>query len=89
MRPGKKHSRVRVMLMMESAVQNPVLIQTGDAYIDQHANYRDMSIRGKRGGMIARFGLPAIGGKKMARTARKMSELHMAHGCFVGSDSRM
>jgi hypothetical protein len=28
MRPGKKQSRVRVMLMIESAVQNPDLTQT-------------------------------------------------------------
>lgn len=31
MRPGKKQSRVRVMLMIESAVQNPALTQTVDA----------------------------------------------------------
>lgn len=31
MRPGKKQSRVRVMLMNESALQNPALTQTVDA----------------------------------------------------------
>lgn len=31
MRPGKKQSRVRVMLIIESAVQNPALTQTADA----------------------------------------------------------
>lgn len=38
-RPGKKHSRVRVMLMIESAVQKPALIQTIDRCIDQQWNY--------------------------------------------------
>lgn len=33
MRPGKKQSRVRVILMIESAVQNPVLTQTVDARV--------------------------------------------------------
>lgn len=82
-RPGKKHKRVRVILMMESAVQNPALTQTNERRLDQHRSFNHQGRDIECGSH-----LPAMGGKKMASIAKKKSELHMAYGCSLDSDSK-
>lgn len=62
------------MLMIESAVQMPALTQT--VVWSRHDQY-SIGIKRCRGGGVE-GAIPAMGGKKMARTARKISELHMA-----------
>jgi hypothetical protein len=59
--------------MIESAVQMPALTHTIETDLDQHWHgYMWWGLGGWS------CDLPAMGGKKTARTARKKSELHMA-----------
>lgn len=62
------------MLMMESAVQMPALIQT----VYRGRLVCDWLWFVGYGGCEGCENLPAMGGKKTASTARKTSELHMA-----------
>lgn len=69
-RPGINPSTQSAILMMESAVQIPDLIHT--VSVDRHDQHSVKDREARVGG------LPAMGGKKTASTARKISELHMA-----------